>query len=62
MLNLDRDQLLMLEDAMETLRRHYITNAQDIAASALTKERAINDSIRCDRILDAIGEDLNGKY
>lgn len=59
MLNFDRDQLLMLKDSMETLKRWFVEYAEN--SSAITKQRAINDSVRCDRILDAIEEELNTK-
>jgi len=57
MLNLNEDQLKMLKDAMETLQRHYKQTAKD-AQMELTKARAINDSIRCDRIIDEIDKEL----
>jgi len=57
MLNFDRDTLLLVKSAMEECKRWYQITAKD-PRMELTKQRAINDVIRCNRIIDAIDKEL----
>ncbi len=57
MLNFDEDQLKMLKLAMNDLVHWYKMTAQETSME-ITKQRAINDVTRCNRIIDEIDKEL----
>jgi len=57
MLNYNEDQLKMLLDGMVDLKNWYANTALG-ASLEIVKQRAINDTIRCNRIIDEIEKEL----
>jgi len=57
MLNLTEDQLKMLLDGMVDLKNWY-ANTAFTSSLEITKQRAINDVTRCNRIIDEIDKEL----